>query len=270
MPRRYRLKTPKGYYSTGEVTRLLGVSKTTLYTYVENGRLEQRIPPGRKQGVFPKAQVDILRQELRNFSKSNGPIARFAKCTPDDMDSCALLIEQLFNHAPNTERWKQYLINNPDIGYILRTDTGEVIACGFFMPLTAERIEEMFSYEETHTPSILPDEIKPFVPGEPVHLYVRAVGVSPALSREHKRMYAAVLIRGMREAIIELGSRGIDIRTIQSRSQTRDGISVMRAMGFTEVVSSTASRQFTIEVEKSGIPEIMRYKAALAQWKKSQ
>lgn len=262
-------KTYKGYYSPGEAAKILGITRERLYTYINNGRLERRIPPGRSQGLLIKEQVDTLASELRNFNKRPGPVARFAKCTPDDMDSCGQLIEKLFNHAPNTERWKQYLRNNPDIGYLLKTDAGEVIACGFFMPLTEQRIEEMFSYEETHTPSIEPDEIQPFVPGEPVHLYVRAVGVSPSLTREQKRMYAAVLIRGMREAIINLGSRGIDIRTIQSRSQTRDGISVMRAFGFCEVESKTASRQFTIEVERSGIPEIMRYKAALAKWKQS-
>lgn len=257
----------KGYYPPGEAAKILGVSRERLYTYISNGRLERRIPPGKKQGLLLKEQVDGLARELRNFAKVPGPAARFVKATPDDMDAAGKLIEQLFNHAPNVPRWKQYLANNPDCGYLMKTDTGLVLACGFFMPLPLERIEEMFSYEETHTPSIMPDEIKPFIPGEAYHLYVRAVGVSPALSREQKRIYGAMLIRGMREAIIELGSRGIDIKTIQSRSQTRDGISVMRAMGFTEVESATASRQFLIEVERSGIPEIMKYKQALAKWK---
>jgi Helix-turn-helix domain len=257
----------KGYYTPAEAAKKLGLSREMLYTYVRNERLTRHIPPGRKQGVFAREQVDELARELRAFvASSDKPTSVFARATPGDMDECAELINALFNHRPTVARWKQYLINNPDIGYLLRLED-KIVGCAFVMPLAPERIAEMFTCEETQTPSILPEEIKPYVPGIPFHLYVRAVGIHPDIGRAEKRLLGRHLISGLIKAIISLGERGIEIKTIQARSSTGDGIRTLRHMGFTEVPSTTASRNFLIDVEQSGIPEIVEYKAALARWK---
>jgi|SRR6266568_3928832 len=50
-----------------------------------------------------------------------------------------------------------------------------------------------------------------------------------------------------------------------SRSSTADGIRLMRGIGFTEIPSITRRKNFLIEVEKSGIKEIMQYKQALRE-----
>lgn len=270
MPRKYTRTIPKGYYSTGEVTKLLGISKTTLYTYVENGRLEQRVPPGRKQGVFLKKQIDELARELRRFEKSPITTATFTKATPEDMDAAAKLIDALFNHWPNVERWREYLRRNPDIGYLLKTDTGAVVGCAFLMPLPLARIQEHYSMEEATTPSILPEEIEAYTPGKPYHVYVRAVGILPSASREEKRVYGSRLLTGLIAAFLELATRGIEIEAIWARSRTHDGIRLLKKLGFTEIESSTSSRNFVIDVAQSGIPEIVRYKKALARWKHEQ
>lgn len=270
MPRTYRRIVPKGYYSTGQVTKLLGISKTTLYSYVRDGRLEQRIPPGAKQGVFLKKQVDELARGLRRFSASPMPTAIFTKAIPDDMDEAAKLIDRLFNHWPNVERWREYVRRNPDIGFLLKTDTGAVVGCAFLMPLPLARIQEHYSMEEATTPSILPEEIEPYTPGKSYQVYVRAVGILPGLSREEKRTYGARLLTGLIAAFLDLATRGIEIQAIWARSRTHDGIRLLRKLGFTEIESSTSSRNFVIRVPESGIPEIVRYKQTLARWKEEQ
>jgi hypothetical protein len=189
--------------------------------------------------------------------------ATFAKATPEDMDEAAKLINALFNHWPNVERWKEYLHRNPDIGFLLKTGTGAILGCAFLMPLSLERIQEHLSLEETHTPSILPEEIQPFVVGQPYHLYVRAVGILPGLSKEEKRTYGSRLLKGLIAAFLDLGTRGIEIEAIWARSSTYDGIRTLKRLGFTEIHSETKSRNFVINIPQSGIPEIERYKKAL-------
>lgn len=270
MPPQKRLVL-KGYYTTGEAMNVLGVRKDMLYAFVRNERLTKHIPPGRKQAYYARQEVDDLARELRAFvAAGNGRASsRFVRCMPEDMEECAHLINALFYHYPTIERWKQYLERNPDYGYLLKVD-GKIMGCAFVMPLRSERIAELMAIEETHTPSIAPDEIEPYVLGRQYHLYIRAVGIQPGLSREDKRILGSRLISGMIKAIIALGERGIDIRTIQARSRTPDGIRIMRHMGFTEVPSTTTSRNFLIDVEQSGIPEIEEYKVALARYKAAE
>ena len=54
--------------------------------------------------------------------------------------------------------------------------------------------------------------------------------------------------------------------SITARSDTPDGIRLMRGMGFTEIPSSIPKmHNFIIEVKKSGLREIMQYKQALLE-----
>lgn len=56
------------YYTAREAReRLGGIHSNTLKHYVDSGKLKREIPPGRKQGVYAKKQVDDLAKELEQF-----------------------------------------------------------------------------------------------------------------------------------------------------------------------------------------------------------
>lgn len=263
-----RGKTPVGYYTVSEVAELLGVSKTTVYTYVEQGKLILKTPPGRKRGFFLKTPVDKLARELQAFLATGGQSQiTFGRARPEDMDELARLINALFDHWPNVEYWKEYLHRNPDIGYLLKVE-GMIKGCAFIFPLPADRIADILSHE-TSSP-ILPDDIHPYDPGTPYHLYIRAVGIQPGISKVEKRVWGARLLSHLMTVFVDFGKRGIDIKTIWSRSSTVDGIRLLRHIGFTEVPSRTTSHNFLIEVKYSGLPIIEEYKAAFAEWKRRQ
>lgn len=262
MPR----KTFWGYYTSAEVMQRLGITQEMLYTYVRSGRLTKVIPPGRKQAVYDKKQVDELVAEMEEFLVvSDRMPAIFSKARPEDMDDLAKLINALFDHWPNVEYWKEYLRRNPDIGYLLRVED-QIVGCAFIFPLPANRIADILSYEGTPAP-ILPEEIHPYVPGVPYHLYIRSVGILPRISKIDKRIWGARLLSHLRTVFVDFGKRGIDVRTIWSRSNTVDGIRILRHLGFTEVPSSTTSHNFLIDVKYSGLPIIQQYKDALIEWK---
>ena len=63
--------------------------------------------------------------------------------------------------------------------------------------------------------------------------------------------------------ILDLAKRGINIRSINAHSNTPDGVKLTRHLGFTKIVPKApvpGLRDFIIEVERSDIPFIMRYK----------
>jgi hypothetical protein len=257
----------KGYLSRAETMTRLGIDREMLETFVRNGRLERVIPPGRRQGYFRAEQVSALSQELQAFIAVNAPSrATFSRAAPEEMDEAAKLINALFDHRPNVERWKEYLRRNPDIGYFLRADD-QIVGCAFIFPLAAGKIEQIFSYEETQAPPIDPDDIQPCEPDVPVHLYIRAVGIMPHVPRRDRRFWGGQLLGRLLRVFVGFGERGIVVKTVQARSRTPEGIRILRHMGFTEVRSSTTSHNFVIDVEASGLPVIEEYREALARWR---
>ena len=97
--------------------------------------------------------------------------------------------------------------------------------------------------------------------GKPLHLYMASI----AITLTEKRAYGSRLIAGLMDVLINLGRQGIVLETIVARSNTADGVRLMRGIGFTEIPSITDKQNFLIEVAKSGIKEIMQYKQALIE-----
>src|SRR5260370_18289510 len=127
-------KTFPGYYSPAEAMKALGLSHEMLYPYIRNERLTRHFPPGRKQAVFKKEQIDELAREIQAFIATSGRTSTtFSKACPEDMDKGAKLINALFNHWPDVVRCKGYLRRNPDIRYLL-TPGHPLLRSSFIFP----------------------------------------------------------------------------------------------------------------------------------------
>src|SRR5258708_34058242 len=78
-------KPPKDYLTAGQVKKLLGITDGMLYNFVENKALERVIPPGRKQGVYRRSQVEQLERDLKVFlSTRNEETTTFSKADKKD------------------------------------------------------------------------------------------------------------------------------------------------------------------------------------------
>lgn len=260
MPKRMSLPD---LYSRSEALQRLKISAELFQTYVRNGAVEAKVPEGRKQTFYTKVSVNKLAKSL----SANREAVTFAKIRVKDMDSIADIVEELFDHRPNVERWKEYILRNPDIGYLVRTPD-KIVGCGFVFPLSQESIQAHIDGPAI-PPPISPDEILAYDPAIPVHLYVRSVGITKQATKTEKRFWGKRLLSGLISGFVELGQHGIEVKTIQSRSNTRDGIRILRHAGFTEVASVTSDHKFIIDVETSGLPVIQAYKRAFAFWKET-
>ena len=132
------------------------------------------------------------------------------------------------------------------------------------LPLKPEKIERILREEESSL-DLETKDIGIFEPGKPTHLYMASIAITPGITLTEKRAYGSRLIAGLMDVLINLGRRGVILETIVARSNTADGIRLMRGIGFTEIPSITDKKNFLIEVEKSGIKEIMQYKQALRE-----
>jgi hypothetical protein len=259
----------KTYYAAKEAQKILGMTYSALRNQVDAGNIRSIVPPGKRQAVYLREDVAQLAREMEAFfvAKQAAPSV-FKKATEEDMPESVALSAAIFggvNIIP-LERRIAWLKRNPDIDYILRHDS-EMVGYASIVPLRPETLAPLLR-DELLAKDITPDEIEEFKPGKPLQLYIMAMGIKPRLSKLEKRTYASRLLKGMRDVIIEMGKRGVVIDTIIARSEVPDGINILRHYGFTEVPSEVpGTRNFIIEIEKSGIPALMEYKRELAAWK---
>jgi hypothetical protein len=259
----------KDYYTAAEVKDLLGITDGQLYNYVRYGHLERVIPPGRKQGVYKRAEVDKFALEMKAFLASNREAKRFTftKVTEDDVAENVRLTRAAFNSdAATIEGRSAWIKKNPNVSYQLCLD-GAVIGCVTMLPLSLERIEQILR-DEVSSENTQPEAIEEYRPSKLYHIYVMGACVSPSLTKQEKRWYGAKLVRGLLEALVDLGKQGIEIETITGRSVTVDGVRLMRHLGFTQIPSITHNTNFRLYMKEATQPFVEEYRQALNDAKK--
>jgi hypothetical protein len=262
-----RIKFSGSHYTAKEVKEKLGITQGRLNTYIRNGTLKPFTPPGKKQGVYRRNEVDQLARELQVFEEIRQTTSStFTQATKADLKATVQITRVLFGLREGDEetlaRRLTWVERNPDTFYVLKSED-QVVGYAAMLPLKPDKIEKILSGEESSQLTNA-DEIEEFKSGKPLTIYLMAAGVIPGLSHYEKRSYGARIVSGMINAIIDLGRKGVIIDTLAARSDTPDGIRIMKK-GFTEITSTTHARNFVIKVRESGMPFVQEYKQALLE-----
>ncbi|MBA2678933.1 MAG: GNAT family N-acetyltransferase [Ktedonobacteraceae bacterium] len=262
-----RMNVGRQYYTAKEVKEKLGITQGELNTFIRNGTLKPETPPGKKQGVYKRTAVDQLVRERQAFmTMPQKTSSVFSKATKEDIKATVEITRVLFGLRESPElteaRRLAWFDKSQEIFYVLKSEE-QVVGYALMLPLKPEKIEKILSGEE-YSQEIAASEIEDFIPGKPLHIYLMGVGIIPGVSHYEKRSYGARLVAGMMKVLIDLGKRGIIIDTFAARSDTPDGIRLLKH-GFTEISTTTYARNFTIKVKESGIPFIQEYKQALRE-----
>lgn len=257
--------TYQDFYTASQAMKELGVTEGMFYNFIRNGDLQGTTLPGRKQKLYSKQAVEQLARELRAFAVTRKKISsQFARATKEDVADCARISGTIFDAAFAVEKQIAWMEKNPDICYVVKNIDNKVVGHVLMLPLEPEIIEKILR-EEIFSLNLETRDIGTFEPGKPLHLYMASIAVEPKLTLTEQHTYGARLIAGLMDVLINFGKQGIILATLTARSSTSDGIRLMRGIGFTEIPSTTRMKNFLIEVEKSGIKEIMQYKQALRE-----
>ncbi len=193
--------------------------------------------------------------------------SNFRRAMKQDIPTCVELSKKTFptlhQGIASAETRLAWMERNPDICYV-SAFKDKIVGYTTILPLEQEKIERILRNED-FVKDIKPEEIKPFDKKTPVDIYIMTMVTDPGLSRTEKRTYGSSMVRGLENVIIDLGKRSVPIKNLFARSDTPDGIRILRKMGFMEILSTTDMRNFVINVEESGIPLIQEYKEALAK-----
>lgn len=275
MPYEWKIQEQKNWLNKNYIQALKSYRKRMEHlhnqeevptAFKDNGALERITPPGKKQGVYRRSQVDQLARDLKTFivTRQRHPSIFMKMTTREEILESAKISDAIFGGHIDVDRQLAWLKRNPDIGYVVKSE-GKVVGYAIILPLKPEKIAKLMR-EEEHTINLEPEEIQVFEPGIPLHLYGGAIGVLPDISLAEKRTYGSRLIGGLIDALIDLGKRGVVFETFTARSTKPDGVRLLRNVGFTQIPSITEKKDFVLNVEMSGAREIMQYKLALKEY----
>src|SRR5579864_5222491 len=140
----------KEYYTPKEVRELLNMTYSGLQNQINTGNLHPVIPPGRKQKLYLKQEVDILKAEREAWERSHhvaqaAPPTTFVQASLSDLPQAIELADAVFGrgHPLSLQTRLECLQKNPAIDYILK-QADQIVGFLSLVPLSPETIEDLF------------------------------------------------------------------------------------------------------------------------------
>jgi hypothetical protein len=272
-----KIQPPKGYIKATDVKNRLNISDAMIRYYVQKDKIRYLVPPGRKQGFYLEKDVDKLANELNAFlhidsDEEDKEETTFSAAKREDLTEIIKMGVALFspgsNINPDPPEWiVKALDKNPEIRFVLKRGN-ELLGYASIVPFSTktEKAQKCLEVEFLRDVNITTEDIETFDAGKHINLYLMAIGINPNLERLERRTQGAKLISKFINEIVEIGKRGVIIEKITARGDTRSGIKLLQAFGFSEMPPpAPGKRAFIIEVEKSGAPIVLQYKQALEE-----
>ncbi len=259
----------KDYYTAAQAKQVMNITDGMLYNFIRNGDIEPVKLPGRKHSVYKHDQIDKLARELKEFRpRKTTKATQFIRATKKDLETIMEISDALFGAGRSVtplEKRIAWLEKNPDTYHVLKQED-QIIGYVSILPLKANSPKTKLLLGGTTAVDITPNDIIEFKEGVHTDIYVMSIGIKPTDNANEKHIYGSSLIRGLRNLLVKLGKKGVIIETIAARSDTPDGIRVLRHTGFTEIEPLLPQkRAFIIHVQESGVPLVMEYKRALRE-----
>jgi hypothetical protein len=276
-----RLQPPTGFITAKEAAQMLNGSDAMLSRYVKEGRIKRYGPPERKYKFYKLTEIQAV-LEARNVFETEyisgqwreNPTSKFELAQEDDLPNIAKISASIFNNDQKVpyrptpmETRISWIRKNPETYYALRSPDGKLVGYTCILPMKRETIDR-FILDEIRTNGITADDIEPFEPRRPIHLYIMAMCVDPIYPAAQKREYGMRLVIGLFTLLFNLADRGVEIETITARSHTLDGIRVLKKIGIPQLRSPIPNKNlFSVKVAESGIPLLIEYSRRLDRWK---
>ena len=248
------------YYTAKEAQERLGVDDNRFYYLVRTGKIKKFIPPGKRQGVYSKTEIDKLSRDIIAFvvyDEEQG--LHFSKATVEDIQEEYDLATLLFGNAThNIETRKAWLEKNPDIDFIVR-DHGRLVAFINILPVKHETIMR-FIDGEIRGWEIPADDILQFDSGSTVECIIMSMGTSPEINPLRRAQAGAKLLSGILELLNGLAQQRVTISKLYATSSTPTGIAILKNAGFKELGHMGKRVKFELEPLQSDSIAFAEYK----------
>jgi predicted DNA-binding transcriptional regulator AlpA len=219
------------YYTAGEAMKRLGLSKTMFHRKVNAGQIPKITPPGYKQGVYPKRDIDALALAMNMVFELQEKIY-FSKSTPGDqveeMDvGIRCFGSEYISPLPERIAFQQ---KSEFTFWSLKVD-GRVVGYVSMFRFPAEFLDDILTGRRIER-DITVREVLPFTRLEPFDVYIDVMAVDPRLPHHLRHLYAGVIVSRFANVILDLRANGYLIDTLYTVTTTPEGDNLVRKLGF--------------------------------------
>lgn len=266
MPKSPRSKAPGGLYTASEAIKRLNMPPATFHHYVRSGKIKKIVPPGRSEGYYEKAYIDKMAKASQMFALQYAEdSSTFSAASEEDIQGIYDVNVSLWGalNATSIEVRRSWYKSNPKIDYVVKK---EGIVAGYIsiMPLKPEVISQLMA-GKIRGWDIKAEDVLPFTPGTPLECYT---GVAVRSGVYKSEMYGVRLLLGIIDVLEEMGREGIIIKRLYAVSDTPDGVSLSRRLGFDEKLPAEGStfKQYVLDIETSNSHFAEEYKQVLKSY----
>ncbi|EFH86293.1 helix-turn-helix domain-containing protein [Ktedonobacter racemifer] len=226
----------KNYYTAKEAQERLGLKEGNFFYLVRTGRINKITPPGKKQGVYPRSEIDKFAREMLAFmTYDEGKEVQFMKVqTEDDVKEEYELASLVFGNAthdiPTREAW---LKSNPDISFVVR-DQGTLVSFIDVLPVKHDTIMR-FMNGEIRGWEIPAEDVLTYTPGSEVECIIMSMVTRPDIEPVKRKGYGRKLLSGFLDFIQHLTEKDVQITKLYATSSTPSGIAIMDNAGFDRI-----------------------------------
>lgn len=259
----------KNYYTAKEAQERLGINDNSFYYLIRTGKIKKFTPPGKKQGLYPKHEIDRLSREFLAFMTYDEKQGlHFIKATTDDdFKEEHELASLLFGNAiHNMDTRLAWIRKNPDIDFILR-DYGRLVGFINLLPAKHEKIMQ-FMNGEMKGWEIQAEDVLTFTPRTSIECILMGMATTPDVDRIRRTQYGAKLISGLMEFLYELAQKSVIITKFYATSVTPTGIAILRNAGFEELNQMGKRIAFELDTMKSNSRMIHEYRQLIIEERK--
>jgi hypothetical protein len=270
-------KAPKNFYTAEQAIRRLKMPKTTFFHYVRAGKIKKVVPPGQREGYYPKRVIDemVRARELVILEYAVEP-SSFTRATEEDIKGIHDLCVNLFGitETPSYETMLSWQQKNSYTYYVVKQ---EDIVTGYigFLHLNEQTTVRIMSEAVPGIPIPSSTEVEPFAPGTPIHGLFVGLAVRPGLPPTQARLNGRHLITGAIGVLEDLARQNMPVKRLYATARTSDGVRLSRKLGFEETVyPNDPLIRFKLDLLTSDNPLLREYqqivkRAAFNQARKS-
>ncbi len=260
----------KNFYTAAQAQERLGITKSSFFYLVRKGTIKKVTFPGKKQGVYPKSEIDKFAVTIKTLMEQYEPAtSSFEIATFDDLSTEVEVDMSLYGEKGTTPLQSRIerLQRNPESNFVLRFE-GQIVGHMAFYPMDADYLNKLLHDEVAGIPQ---DKVLSWLVGEPLQVFISIISVKPGFPSDIEKHFGLRLIAGAVTFLRKLGERGVFIENIYCTSRTELGIKLAQKLGMVgEEFSEEPGRwRFTISIEKSESMLVGEYKEGLA-WFQSQ
>lgn len=219
------------FYTASEARAVLGLSEATFFNRVKAGQIPKVIPPGKRQGVYPKRSIDALAQAMRLLFESGEHIV-FSRSNITEQEQEMNIGIRCFGSeyiTPLPERIA-FQLKSEYTFWSLKVD-GRVVGYVSLFRFPPEFLDDLLTGRRIER-EITVREVLPFTRHEEFDIYVDVMAVDPSLPLHEQRLYAGIIASRLANKILDLKANGYLIRTVYTVTATKEGDTLVRKAGF--------------------------------------